>query len=153
MLNKLSIMLCITILSVLFIGSIASSIGSAANTSYSVEVNSVPSYTVSSLFNDRDGDFQGNSHSTSENSDELFALLLIRSSASQFLNLAQIESHYFLTIEFLAEDLSAKLFKNLSNPPNYRPWYITCNYPQKKSKVSSWKDGNLLYKAILEYHS
>jgi hypothetical protein len=148
MLNKLSLVLCIAILSILLANSMNCSSVAEANPVVTFEMKSERLGELSNFFNKAD-----NNQSASEDAAEQVALLMVRSNASQFLNLAQIESHYFLVIEFLAEDLSAKLFKNLSNPPNNRPWYITCHYPQKKSKLSAWKDGNLLYKAILEYHS
>jgi hypothetical protein len=157
-LNKLLIVLGFAISTILIAGTVGHYSTSVSTSSFSIEFEPVHLSKLATLLSDGEGsDREGSdgedSHSATEASDKLFALTQLRSSASQFINILQIEPVYFLLIEFLAEDLSAKLFKNLTNPPNHRPWYIIRDYPQNKSKVSAWKDGNLLYKATLEYQS
>lgn len=153
MLNKLLIVLGFAISTILIAGTVGHYSTSVSTSSFSIEFEPVHLSKLATLLSDREGSDSEDSHSATEASDKLFALTQLRSSASQFINILQIEPVYFLLIEFLAEDLSAKLFKNLTNPPNHRPWYIIRDYPQNKSKVSAWKDGNLLYKATLEYQS
>lgn len=99
------------------------------------------------------GDQKPQSQSDSEKNDRLLAISLVRSSASQFIHSAQIDLHYFLLFEFLPQDLSAKNFKNLTNPPNHFPWFVLLSNSPRPSRLSGWKDANLLYKAVSDYHS
>lgn len=108
-----------------------------------------PATVVSHLVSDQNPQSQPDS----DKNDRLLPLSLVRSSASQFIHAAQIDLNYFLLFEFLPQDLSAKHFKNLTNPPNHFPWFVLLSNSPRLSRLSGWKDANLLYKAVIDYHS
>ena len=65
----------------------------------------------------------------------------------------QQSPNYFLSVEFFKPQLSASLFKNLTNPPLYKPWFEQLVIKNNSSRISAWKDGNFLYAKKITYHS
>ncbi|WP_062568943.1 hypothetical protein [Pseudoalteromonas arabiensis] len=76
---------------------------------------------------------------------------LTASNSSLFLYHSQVDPDYELLIEFFAEDWGKEHF--LAPPGAVReiPWFALAT--QRKSRISGWKDANLLYKANTTYHS
>jgi len=73
--------------------------------------------------------------------------------ASLFNTEIQSSPEYYLVIEFFKIKLTAGLFKNLANPPLITPWYEQLSHSSHSSRLSCWKDGNLLYSSRKTYHS
>lgn len=73
--------------------------------------------------------------------------------ASLFNTEIQSSPEYYLVIEFFKIKLTAGLFKNLANPPLITPWYEQLSHSSHSSRLSGWKDGNLLYSSRKTYHS
>lgn len=76
---------------------------------------------------------------------------LVVSNSSLFLHPAQAEPNYIPTFEFFAPSLAKALFLQPLAPPITQPWYTV--YEGRKSRLSGWKDANLLYRAVNTYHS
>lgn len=76
---------------------------------------------------------------------------LVVSNSSLFLNQVQVEPNYTPVFEFFTPSLAKELFLQPLEPPIRQPWYIA--YEGKKTRLSGWKDANLLYRAINTYHS
>ncbi len=73
--------------------------------------------------------------------------------ASLFNTEIQSSPEYYLVVEFFKIKLTAGLFKNLANPPLITPWYEQLSHNSHSSRLSGWKDGNLLYSSRKTYHS
>ncbi|WP_077284672.1 hypothetical protein [Cognaticolwellia aestuarii] len=73
--------------------------------------------------------------------------------ASLFNTEIQSSPEYYLVVEFFKIKLTAGLFKNLANPPLITPWYEQLSHSSHLSRLSGWKDGNLLYSSRKTYHS
>jgi hypothetical protein len=65
----------------------------------------------------------------------------------------QITPNYFLEIEFFKVKLTPALFKNLTNPPVNIQWFEQLSHNTNSSRLSGWKDGNILYSSRTRYHS
>lgn len=66
---------------------------------------------------------------------------------------SQTMPNYGLVIEFFEVKLSAKLFKNLANPPRRAHWFERLGQQTSSFRISGWKDGNFLYTKRLIYPS
>lgn len=66
---------------------------------------------------------------------------------------SQTTPNYGLVIEFFEIKLSAKLFKNLVNPPKMPHWFELIGQQTSSFRISGWKDGNFLYTKRLVYPS
>ncbi|MEJ2911993.1 hypothetical protein [Pseudoalteromonas sp. C12FD-1] len=77
---------------------------------------------------------------------------LTASNSSLFLHATQSEPEYDLVFEFFAQTL----FREIHLRPNafvvQQPWYTLVSH-SKKSRLSGWKDANLLYSAVTTYHA
>jgi hypothetical protein len=78
---------------------------------------------------------------------------LSRACASVFSNEVQTTPNYMLVIEFFEIKMSTGLFKNLANPPVHLNWYEQLSHRSNSTRLSGWKDGNILYASRLTYHS
>ncbi|WP_404340276.1 hypothetical protein [Pseudoalteromonas mariniglutinosa] len=76
---------------------------------------------------------------------------LTASSASLFLYPSQVETDYHLVFEFFAATLDKGLFLSLVNKALSIPWFILTR--NTKTRLSGWKDANLLYRAVNTYHN
>lgn len=76
---------------------------------------------------------------------------LVVSNSSLFLHPAQAEPNYIPIFEFFTPSLAKTLFLQPLAPPTTQPWYTV--YEGRKSRLSGWKDANLLYRAVNTYHS
>ena len=74
-------------------------------------------------------------------------------SASLFSNEAQTSPNYVLEVAFFEEKLSAALYKHLANPPLQVSWFEQLGHSTNSSRLSGWKDSNLLYSSRKTYHS
>ena len=89
-----------------------------------------------------------------DNTDEIYTSpRILRASASTFTTEFQATPDYVLVIEFFAIKLTAGLFKNLANPPQFVPWFEQSNASNSASRVSGWKDSNILYASRAKYYS
>jgi len=89
-----------------------------------------------------------------ESNDELYTLpRILRASASTFTTELQASPDYVLVIEFFAIKLTAGLFKHLANPPLVVAWFEQTSANSSSSRISGWKDSNLLYKSNITYFS
>ncbi len=77
---------------------------------------------------------------------------LISNNSSLFFYSEQTEPQYELIFEIFAQTLAtqASLQSKAVNTP--QPWYTLVSN-SKKSRLSGWKDANLLYKAVTTYHA
>ncbi|TMO72683.1 hypothetical protein CWC16_04770 [Pseudoalteromonas sp. S3776] len=77
---------------------------------------------------------------------------LTASNSSLFLHAAQSEPEYDVVFEFFAQRLVRQIFIRPQAVNAIQPWY-TLVYHSKKSRLSGWKDANLLYRAVTTYHA
>jgi|GEM_PF-1833325 len=89
----------------------------------------------------------------SEPEDSFSLPRLSTAGAYVFSNEIQTTPNYVLVIEFFENKLSAGLFKNLANPPVQLKWYEQLSHTSNSSRLSGWKDGNILYASRVTYHS
>jgi hypothetical protein len=89
----------------------------------------------------------------SEPEDSFSLPRLSRACASVFSNEVQTSPNYMLVIEFFEIKLSAGLFKNLANPPAQLNWYEQLSHRSNTTRLSGWKDSNILYASRVTYHS
>lgn len=68
-----------------------------------------------------------------------------RSLASLFLHVKQQQIVYLLLIEFLPENWSASLYKQLVDSGASQIWFLQSKGQSQKSRLNGWKDSNLLY--------
>lgn len=68
-----------------------------------------------------------------------------RSQAGQFLHSLQLNPEYVVVCEFLPEQNSARHYKNLINPDDILPWFVTQNVSKNPSRLSGWKESSQLY--------
>ncbi|KTF18472.1 hypothetical protein [Pseudoalteromonas sp. H105] len=76
---------------------------------------------------------------------------LALSNSSLFLHQVQVEPNYTPIFEFFKASLARELYLKPLEPPITRPWYTA--YEGKKTRLSGWKDANLLYRSVNTYHS
>lgn len=89
-----------------------------------------------------------------ESNDELYIHPRItRASTSSFSSELQTSPYYVLVIEFFAIKLTAGLYKNLANPPLIVDWFEQLSAKSTSSRISGWKDSNLLYTSVVTYQS
>jgi len=77
---------------------------------------------------------------------------LTASNTSLFLHTVQSEPEYDVVFEFFAQHLVRQIFLRPQAVNAIQPWY-TLVHNSKKSRLSGWKDANLLYKAVTTYHA
>jgi hypothetical protein len=77
---------------------------------------------------------------------------LQRSIPSIFAAEIQTSPNYVLLRFFFESELSAALFKNLTNPPLIPTWFDQLSQKKHSSRLSGWKDGNTLYTSVITYH-
>ncbi len=92
-------------------------------------------------------------HNNDEPEDLFNLSTLTRLSPSLFSAEIQISPNYVLVMEFFKVKLTAALFKNLANPPVLTQWFEQLSHKTNSSRLSGWKDSNLLYSARTTYHS
>jgi len=76
-----------------------------------------------------------------------------RACSSLFSHEIQLTPDYYLAITFFEIKLSAALFKNLINPDVQTPWFEQISHQSNSSRISGWKDSNLLYTSSIAYYS
>ncbi len=76
---------------------------------------------------------------------------VVISNSSVFLHQLQVEPNYTEIFEFSPPSLARELFLQPLEPAVSPPWYTA--YEGTKSRLSGWKDANLLYRAVNTYHS
>jgi len=89
----------------------------------------------------------------SESEDSFSLPRIYQASGSVFSNEIQTTPNYFLVIEFFESKLSAGLFKHLANPPIKLNWYEQLSHNSNSTRLSGWKDSNILYASRVTYHS
>ena len=95
-----------------------------------------------------------NSSADTDSPEDLFNLpRTVAPSSSVFSNEAQTSPNYLLEIAFFEEKLSAALFKHLANPPLKVSWFEQLSHKTNSSRLSGWKDSNLLYSNRKTYRS
>ncbi|WP_405600666.1 MULTISPECIES: hypothetical protein [unclassified Pseudoalteromonas] len=72
--------------------------------------------------------------------------------SSLFLHAVQSEPEYDVVFEFFAQNLVRHIFLRPRAVNPIQPWY-TLVTNSKKSRLSGWKDVNLLYRAVTTYHA
>ncbi|WP_165735086.1 hypothetical protein [Pseudoalteromonas sp. C8] len=77
---------------------------------------------------------------------------LTANNSSLFLHTVQSEPEYDVVFEFFAQNLVRHIFLRPRAINPIQPWY-TLVTNSKKSRLSGWKDVNLLYKAVTTYHA
>ena len=77
---------------------------------------------------------------------------LTASNSSLFLHVAQSEPEYDVVFEFFAHTLFREIYLSPNAFIAQRPWYTLVTH-SKKSRLSGWKDANLLYTAASTYHA
>ena len=77
---------------------------------------------------------------------------LTASNSSLFLHTVQSEPEYDVVFEFFAQNLVRHIFLRPRAINPIQPWY-TLVTNSKKSRLSGWKDVNLLYRAVTTYHA
>ncbi|PKF54154.1 hypothetical protein CW748_16995 [Alteromonadales bacterium alter-6D02] len=73
-----------------------------------------------------------------------------RANVSCFLAEAQQQPQYGLVCEFFEPKLSAALYKNLITPPKLPHWFEQTSFKKTTSRISGWKDANMLYTTLLD---
>lgn len=73
------------------------------------------------------------------------ALHYARGLASQFLYSTQLSPEYGVICEFLPEQNSARHYKNLINPDDEAPWYVSQDVSKNLNRLSGWKESNQLF--------
>lgn len=76
-----------------------------------------------------------------------------RLNSSLFATEVQTTPNYVLAVEFFKLKLNAGLFKHLANPPVTLHWFEQLSHNAHSTRLSGWKDGNLLYSSRVTYHS
>jgi len=76
-----------------------------------------------------------------------------RACSSLFNHEIQLTPDYYLAITFFEMKLSAALFKNLTNPGVRTPWFEQISHRSNSSRISGWKDSNILYTSRITYYS
>ncbi|WP_282131090.1 hypothetical protein [Pseudoalteromonas aliena] len=76
---------------------------------------------------------------------------LTANNSSLFLHTVQSEPEYDVVFEFFAQNLVRHIFLPPRAVNSIQPWY-TLITNSKKSRLSGWKDANLLYRAVTTYH-
>ncbi|EWH07285.1 hypothetical protein AT00_06255 [Pseudoalteromonas lipolytica SCSIO 04301] len=76
---------------------------------------------------------------------------LTASNSSLFLYHSQVDPDYELLIEFFAENWGKAHFLAPPKRAQTVPWFAITS--ARKSRISGWKDANLIYKARATYHS
>lgn len=131
------------------------------NSSYVSNTHQVSKNTLSALkLGDSFGEKLSNNSTNQaitveeESNDELYTLpRIVRASASTFTTELQASPDYVLVIEFFAIKLTAGLFRHLANPPLVVAWFEQLGAKSTSSRISGWKDSNLLYKSSITYLS
>ena len=77
---------------------------------------------------------------------------LTANNSSLFLHTVQSEPEYDVVFEFFAQNLVRHIFLRPRAVNPIQPWY-TFVTNSKKSRLSGWKDVNLLYRAVTTYHA
>lgn len=77
---------------------------------------------------------------------------LTANNSSLFLHTVQSEPEYDVVFEFFAQNLVRHIFLRPRAINPIQPWY-TLVTNSKKSRLSGWKDVNLLYTAVTTYHA
>ncbi|MBH0067940.1 hypothetical protein [Pseudoalteromonas sp. NZS100] len=77
---------------------------------------------------------------------------LTANNSSLFLHTVQNEPEYDVVFEFFAQNLVRHIFLRPRAVNRIQPWY-TLVTNSKKSRLSGWKDVNLLYTAVTTYHA
>ncbi|MFT7279939.1 MULTISPECIES: hypothetical protein [unclassified Pseudoalteromonas] len=77
---------------------------------------------------------------------------LTANNSSLFLHTVQSEPEYDVVFEFFAQNLVRHIFLRPRAINPIQPWY-TLVTNSKKSRLSGWKDVNLLYRAVTTYHA
>ncbi|TMO01464.1 hypothetical protein [Pseudoalteromonas sp. S558] len=77
---------------------------------------------------------------------------LIANNSSLFLHTVQSEPEYDVVFEFFAQNLVRHIFLPPRAVNPIQPWYMLVTN-SKKSRLSGWKDVNLLYRAVTTYHA
>jgi len=77
---------------------------------------------------------------------------LTANNSSLFLHTVQSEPEYDVVFEFFAQNLVRHIFLRPRAVNPIQPWY-TLVTNSKKSRLSGWKDVNLLYRAVTTYHA
>jgi hypothetical protein len=77
---------------------------------------------------------------------------LTANNSSLFLHSMQSEPEYDVVFEFFAQHLVRHIFLRPTAVKPIQPWYTLLTH-SKKSRLSGWKDVNLLYKASITYHA
>ena len=77
---------------------------------------------------------------------------LTANNSSLFLHTVQSEPEYDVVFEFFAQNLVRHIFLRPRAVNRIQPWY-TLVTNSKKSRLSGWKDVNLLYTAVTTYHA
>lgn len=77
---------------------------------------------------------------------------LTANNSSLFLHTVQSEPEYDVVFEFFAQNLVRHIFLPPRAVNPIQPWY-TLVTNSKKSRLSGWKDVNLLYRAVTTYHA
>ncbi|MBB1274995.1 hypothetical protein [Pseudoalteromonas sp. SR43-3] len=77
---------------------------------------------------------------------------LTANNSSLFLHTVQSEPEYDVVFEFFAQNLIRHIFLRPRAINPIQPWY-TLVTNSKKSRLSGWKDVNLLYRAVTTYHA
>ncbi|MEL0654708.1 hypothetical protein V6257_06695 [Pseudoalteromonas issachenkonii] len=77
---------------------------------------------------------------------------LTANNSSLLLHTVQSEPEYDVVFEFFAQNLVRHIFLRPRAVNRIQPWY-TFVTNSKKSRLSGWKDVNLLYKAVTTYHA
>ncbi|MGO2010861.1 MAG: hypothetical protein ACTH7Q_11355 [Pseudoalteromonas sp.] len=76
---------------------------------------------------------------------------LVVSNSSLFLYQNQTEPNYTPIFEFFTPSFARALYLKPLEPPITLPWFTA--YNGKKSRLSGWKDANLLYRGVITYHT
>jgi len=77
---------------------------------------------------------------------------LTANNSSFFLHSVQSEPEYDVVFEFFAQHLVRQIFLRPQAVNAIQPWYTLVTH-SKKSRLSGWKDANLLYRAVTTYHA
>ena len=77
---------------------------------------------------------------------------LTANNSSLLLHTVQSEPEYDVVFEFFAQNLVRHIFLRPRAINPIQPWY-TLVTNSKKSRLSGWKDVNLLYRAVTTYHA
>lgn len=73
--------------------------------------------------------------------------------SSLFSHEIQLTPNYYLAITFFEIKFNAALFKNLTNPPVQVLWFEQISHQSNSSRISGWKESNVLYASSITYYS